>query len=260
MNGLGWGFLLGTGGLLGLMAEGVKEAEKVEKAVMPRIALVQPAVLEAGAKVKLRLRGEALDTVTAVHFEGFKPVDELELEGKGEAPGISGYDAQRVGGKKVEVTVSVPADAPLGTNVSVRVTGPGGESVAYGLLMVPAGTLKTEKEPNDGFRDAPRVPLGLWVRGGMEAKGDVDVFRVELESGRRFRAEIYAARLGSTLDAMLTVYDRRQAMVMSVDDTVGRDPVVEFEVKESGEYFVAVLSANDKPASSHEYVLNLMQP
>jgi hypothetical protein len=242
------------------MAEGVKEAEKVEKAVMPRIALVQPAVLEAGAKVKLRLRGEALDTVTAVRFEGFQPAVELELSGKGEASGISGYDAQRVGGKKVELTVSVPADAQLGTNVSVRVTGPGGDSAAYGLLMVPAGSLKTEKEPNDGFRDAPRVPLGLWVRGGMEAKGDVDVFRVELESGRRFRAEIYAARLGSTLDAMLTVYDRRQAVVMSVDDAVGRDPVVEFEVKESGEYFVAVLSANDKPASSHEYVLNLMQP
>jgi hypothetical protein len=40
-----------------------------------------------------------------------------------------------------------------------------------------------------------------------------------------------------------------------VDDALGRDPVVEFEVKESGEYFVAVSYANDQTAPTHEYVL-----
>jgi hypothetical protein len=59
----------------------------------------------------------------------------------------------------------------------------------------------------------------------------------------------------STLDAMLTVYDARFAVVASVDDALGRDPLVEFEVKESGEYFVAVSYANDQAAPTHEYVL-----
>jgi hypothetical protein len=251
------GLILVSGMMDGARGEDAKEPAKPEA---PRIALVQPAVIEAGEKARLRLRGQALDTVTTVRFHGFEPGDEVEISGRGEAPAISGYDAKRVGDRKLDVNLRVPADAPLGTNASVWVIGPGGESARFGLLLVPAGTLKSEKEPNDGFRDAPRLPLGLWVRGAMEAKGDVDVFRVELESGRTFRAEVFAERLGSTLDPMLTVYDRRQAVVKSVDDTVGRDPVVEFEVRESGEYFIAVSSASDKAAASHEYVLNVTQP
>ena len=95
------------------------------------------------------------------------------------------------------------------------------------------------------------------IRGAMEAKGDVDVFRVSLRGGARFRAEVFAARFQSTLDAILTVYDGRFAVVATVDDSVGRDPVLEIAVEEGGEYFVAVGYANDLAASTHEYVLRM---
>jgi hypothetical protein len=91
----------------------------------------------------------------------------------------------------------------------------------------------------------------------MEAKGDIDVFRVSLKAGTRLRAEVYAARFQSTLDAILTVYDERFAVVSAVDDSVGRDPMLEVAVEEGGEYFVAVGYANDLAASTHEYVLVL---
>jgi hypothetical protein len=61
-------------------------------------------------------------------------------------------------------------------------------------------------------RAAPGAKLPVRLRGAMEAKGDVDVFRVELKAGKRFRGEVQAARWMSTLDAMLTVYDSRFAV------------------------------------------------
>ena len=52
----------------------------------------------------------------------------------------------------------------------------------------------------------------------------------------------------------------RKAVVASVDDTAGRDPVVEFESKAGGDYFVVVGYANDHAAPTHEYLLFLTHP
>lgn len=232
--------------------EPVKDKPKPE---LPVVRLVQPIGIEAGTKVKLKIRGQHFNGTNTVRVAGWDGAGNVPVLSQGEAKAVSGVDAGRIGDRQVEVELTVPAGAVPGTNALLWVGGATGESAAFPLLVLPAATVTGEKEPNDGFRTAPGAKLPIRLRGAMEAKGDVDVFRVELKAGKRFRGEVQAARWMSTLDAMLTVYDARFAVVASVDDALGRDPVVEFEVKESGEYFVAVSYANDQTAPTHEYVL-----
>jgi hypothetical protein len=184
----------------------------------------------------------------------------IEIVARGDATAISGLDAARVGDKRIELTFTVPSDAREGTNAALVVTGPGGDSAPFPLVVLPRGGVGPGKEPNDGFRDAPGAPVPTILRGGFEAKGDVDVFRVRLAAGRRFRAEILASRVGSTLDATLSLYDERHALVMSVDDTSGRDPVLEADIRDGGDYFIAVGYVNDQASPTHDYLLFLRQP
>ena len=247
-----WGLLACFVGAWLQAEEPAKDKPKPEP---PVVRLVQPIGIEAGTKVKLKIRGQHFNGTNTVRVAGWDGAGNVPVLSQGEAKAVSGVDAGRIGDRQVEVELTVPAGAAPGTNALLWVGGATGESPAFPLLVLPAGTVTGEKEPNDGFRTAPGAKLPVRLRGAMEAKGDVDVFRVELKAGKRFRGEVQAARWMSTLDAMLTVYDSRFAVVASVDYALGRDPVVEFEVKESGEYFVAVSYANDQTAPTHEYVL-----
>jgi len=240
---------------VGLIAD--EPAKPAPKPVPPGIRLVQPLGIEAGKPTKLRVRGQFFDGVTAMWVQNGDVKIPVKVGTAVEAKAVTGFDAGRMGDRQFEVELTLPAEALPGTNTVLMITGPAGESSPFPLLILPTGTVTGEKEPNDGFRAAPGATLPIRLRGAMEAKGDVDVFRVELKAGKTFRAEVMAARWKSTLDAMLTVYDARYAVIASVDDVLGRDPVVEFEVKDSGEYFVAVSYANDLAASTHEYILSM---
>lgn len=241
--------------LAGLWLHAEEPAKEKPKPEPPVVRLVQPVGIEAGTKVRLKVRGQRFDGTNTVRVAGWDGAGNVPVLSQGEAKAVSGVDPARIGDRQIEVELTVPAGVSPGTNALLWVAGIAGESQAFPLLVLPAASVTGEKEPNDGFRTAPGATLPIRLRGAMEAKGDVDVFRVQLKSGKRFRGEIQAARWMSTLDAMLTVYDARFAVVASVDDALGRDPLVEFEVKESGEYFVAVSYANDQAAPTHEYVL-----
>jgi hypothetical protein len=238
---------------------GSARPEDAGRADPPVLRLVQPLGVEPGEEARLTIRGQRLGTNGTVSAEGLKDV-RVEWVGQGDAPGINGFDAARVGDRKVEVKLTVPAGVAPGTNVALVFRGTNGVSAPFRLMVVRKGLLAGEKEPNDGFRDAPGAPVPVVLRGGFATKGDVDVFRVNLPEGRRLRAEVMAERLGSTLDATCAVYDAGKALVASVDDTAGRDPVVEFEAKRGGDYFVVVGYVNDQAAPTHEYLLFLTQP
>lgn len=250
-----WG---GVAGLLGALACGGDEPKAATKPEPPVIRIVQPIAVEAGQATRIRIRGQHFGT-NAIELKttelGDAPVGSPLLPT--EAKAITGFEAGRVGDRVVEVNLTVAREAAPGTNATLRVLAGGIESTPFPLLVVAPGALVGEKEPNDGFKTAPRVPVPVRIRGAFEGKGDVDVFRIVGGAGTRIHAELLAARLGSTLDGMLTAYDPRMAVIGSVDDSVGRDPVLEFEVKEAGDHFIAVSYVNDQASPTHEYVLVL---
>lgn len=255
--GLDW-WRLGAGMLVVGRVIGADPAP-AKKPDPPVVAVVQPLGVEMGETVRLRVRGRNFDGVSNAVVKGWKDVP-IEISARGDATAIAGLDAARVGDKRLELSMKVPVDAREGTNTTLVLVGPGGESIPFPLVVLPKGGVLSGKEPNDGFRDAPGATVPTVLRGGFEAKGDVDVFRVRLVAGKRFRAEILASRVGSTLDATLSLYDERHALVKAVDDTWGRDPVLEADIADGGEYFIAVGYVNDQAAPTHEYLLFLTQP
>lgn len=250
-----------AGSLAGLLAAfpgAGDEPKPAPKPEPPAIRLVQPFALEAGQATRVRIRGQHFGTnALEVRTTGLGDVPAGPPLSSAEARAITGLDAARIGDRQVEVELTVAREAVPGTNATLRVAGGGRESAPFPLLVAAPGTLVGEKEPNDGFRTAPQASLPVRIRGALEAKGDVDVFRFRGEAGRRIRAELLAARLGSTLDGLLTAYDPRLAVLGSVDDSAGRDPVLEVVVQETGDHFIAVSQVNDQPSPTHEYVLVL---
>lgn len=237
-------------------AKDAKDAAK-KKPDPPRVLVVQPLGIEVGTLAKLRVRGTALTNATSVRLTGPGSNAPVVLGARGDAVKIEGFDAARVGDQRLEIEFTLPVGTDAGTNTALVVEGPNGASASFPLVVLPAGWVLGEKEPNNGFREAPGAKPPVNLRGALDNSGDVDVFRVELESGQTLHAEVLAARFGSTLDAMLTLYTGDGAVVASNDDAFGRDPSIDRKVAATGDYFVAVSYANEKAAATHEYVLQL---
>ena len=104
-----------------------------------------------------------------------------------------------------------------------------------------------EKEPNGGFRNAQAVPLPATVAGVIGELNDVDVFRVEGKAGRKIVAEVNAARLGSPLDSVVTLYDANgHALATNDDSDAGADSLLRATLPADGVYFLGLTDANGR--------------
>jgi hypothetical protein len=219
----------------------------------PKVRAAMPISVAPGTKTRLTLRGDGLDQATEVRCQA--PKGSAKLLKKGPAPAASQADTPRLGGTQVEIEVSLPADYPSWT-VSVSVVTPAGESNAQALL-VERGPVLAEKEPNNGFRDAMPLTLPAEIRGTIAELQDVDVFRIEGRRGETLICEVFAARVGSLLDPLLTIYDEHGVALMSCDDIDGSsDPRIVFTLPRDGAYFIAVTDANDQGGPHYLYRLS----
>ncbi len=122
-------------------------------------------------------------------------------------------------------------------------------------MVVAKDRLVASREPNGGFHDAQPIEPGQVIEGLIDPARNVDVFRLELTAGRRLVAEVLAARYGSALDPLLSLYDSRGRLLASNDDSVGTDPRLEFTIGQSGAYFLVLLDALDQGGPTHPYQL-----
>jgi hypothetical protein len=214
--------------------------------------MAAPLGLAAGATVKVTFRGLLLEGATEARAEG-APLT-LKIVAQGKAPLPPNTDAKLLGDTQVEVEVTAPADMPPG-DVKIKLVTPKGESAPHPLLIVARDKLVAKREPNGGFAEAQPIELGQVVEGSIEQARNVDVYRLELAAGQRLVAEVLAARYGSALDPLLTLYDSRGKVLTAVDDTVGKDPRLEFSVGAAGTYFLVLVDALDAGGPTHPYQL-----
>lgn len=125
------------------------------------------------------------------------------------------------------------------------------------------GTLPeiTETEPNDLPATAPRIPAPATVNGRLFApasqKPDVDNFRFLATKGQVFALEVFAARLGSPLDAVLTILDGKEKELAANDDARGKDAALNFTAPESGEYIARVADLTNRSGEAFGYRLRI---
>lgn len=222
----------------------------------PKLLYSVPLVAKPGEKGKLVLRGRGLDAVTEVRVSGADGAAVKLLGKKKAAPG-NNQSADKVGDSEAEVELELPKGAKPG-EVKVVAVGPAGESEPYRLLVRDGPPAVAEKEPNDGFDGAQAVTLPAAVEGTVKGDRDADVFKFEGKTGERVRVEVQAARWGSPLDALLTVYDADRRTVAQADDVDGSaDPVLTVALPRDGVYFVTLIDAHDAGGPGFGYRLVL---
>ncbi|MDX1962894.1 MAG: PPC domain-containing protein [Pirellulales bacterium] len=235
-----------------LGAEETPDKDKAPKP--PELKLSVPLAIPHDYQGMLILRGQRLQsckevksaqggvTVKLVKAEASKPPQDVEASVAGDSF------------VELELQLSAPLDAG---EIPLTVVTDQGEAT-YQTQVIPREKYLEQREPAGGFKDAQDLPLDQVVVGKIDAPRDVDVFRLQLMSGKKYVLELSAARRGSPLDAHLTLFDDRGRILVVNDDAPGtRDPRLEYTVATDGVYYLSVIDANDLGSNIHDYVLSL---
>ena len=132
--------------------------------------------------------------------------------------------------RPAETIRTIAAAADASGHVTLKI---GGASVA-----VPATDIPEAVEPAAGGEVAlPGLPAA--VTGRLETADEVDVIRFEGTRDRRVRLEVFAARIGSTIDASLEVFGPDGKRIATADDSGGTtDPSIALKLPADGRYTV----------------------
>lgn len=215
----------------------------------PVVRYAIPLTVPATPKAKLVLRGAKLDATTQVKADA----GTVKLTRKGKAAVPNNYPVEKVGDSEVEVELELPADF-MGEAVKFTVVTPGGTSEPLVVLLAKGAT--AEKEPNDGFDKAQEISLPATVDGTIGREKDTDVFTFTGKKGQK--VAITAASLGSPADLLLTVYDARRQVLLTVDDVDGKpDPKAEITLPADGVYYLSLIEAHDLGGNGFGYRLTV---
>ena len=228
--------------------------KKNEKKTEPALLVSVPLAATPGRTVKLTLRGHHLDQAKEVKLSDGASSAKILNKGKSDPPDT--LPPEKFGDTHVEIELTLGDKATA--NVNLRVVTEAGETKPYSLLIDSRVPLVPDKEGNDGFREAQPVKLPAVVDGKIERQRDVDVFRIEGKAGQKLVAEVFAARHGSALDGVLTLYTAEGNQAATSDDHGGSfDPRIETVLPRDGVYYVALIDAHDTGGALHLYRLRL---
>jgi len=113
------------------------------------------------------------------------------------------------------------------------------------------GTEAAETAPILDPSEARTIVLPFSEAARIESAGDVGFFRFELLERSTVRIDVDADTLGSSLDAMLHLYDEAGTEIAVSDDVDGRDPEITREL-ELGVYLVRVVGYAGTSAGPYE--------
>jgi hypothetical protein len=235
--------------VLVLLPDLVAQDRKQPKGNGPRVTVAQPLGVAPGTAVRVKLRGLKLDAATEVRF--FEPKTVTRVLAKRKAGVPNGQEVGRVGDTELEVEVILPPDVVAESLAFVVVT-PDGESPPHRLLVNDDTPVVVEREPNNGFEQAQPIQVPQAIDGVIGQPQDVDVFAFAGQAGQRLVFEILAARHGSALDSILTVYDAAGHELARNDDMAGNaDSRLAVTLPQTGRYFLCVQDAHDQGGPAH---------
>ena len=224
----------------------------------PRVTAISPITVSPGMTINLKIRGVKLSNATRVHFPT-APGVQVTIKEKKAAEVVAGFEAKDVGDTQLEAEVVFPPELPPGP-LAFGVITPDGAAVGATVLVREAAQVETEKEPDNGFREAQPIELGRVILGMIKEDKDVDVFRFAGRARQKITVEISAQQRGSLLDSALTLFDAGgQLMATNDDSATSRDARIELELPVDGTYFLSVADAHDQGGKWHHYELQVKE-
>lgn len=143
-----------------------------------------------------------------------------------------------------DVAGPIPAEIALpaaGVPVSALAAQDGKMAPSPNLMRSSAFANALEAEPNDSREQATKsaaAPIAL--NGIIEKAGDTDWFSFAAKKDQKFKIEVFARRLRTPLDPVLTLYGPDGKKISENDDGDTPDSAVDFTCGADGDYFVSV--------------------
>jgi hypothetical protein len=182
--------------------------------------------------------GGQIGTITPVGVSGWNlPFSQAELNFKDKQPGIYPFQVNRLAN-------AVP-------------------------LLLDTLPERFESEPNSAKTNANAVVLPLIVNGHIDPPGDWDVFRFEGQAGQQLVAEVFARRLGSSVDSVVRLIDPAGKQIAVNDDredkgsglnTHHADSYLAAKLLTDGTYTVYLGDTQRGGGPAHSYRLRLSAP
>jgi len=157
-----------------------------------------------------------------------------------------------------KLTLRIDPNAPAGRQ-DLRITTPLGISNPFPLDIADLPEF-ADKEPNNSTGQANEVTLPGVINGRIQSEKDRDAFKFKVQKDQEFIFEVLANRLGSPLDALLTLQDSTGKVVQRNDDAVGADARIQRKFTEAGEYVLIVEDLLGRGGAGFGYRLSVRPP
>lgn len=225
--------------------------------VVPALSTVSPQGAQQGQNVDIALKGQNLDTATAVWFSGTGITAEIRQETQQAAvlfngAGVSGRvptDMQLI------ASLTIDPNAPLGIQ-QMRIVTPYGVSNAQNFVV---GNLPEVKE-NEATEDTEKsnyLELPVTVNGDIASIDDQDSFSFDLKKDVKLICEVTAQRIGSPLDSYLVLQDANGAEVANSGQGNGLDSLLNYTALETGKYTLHIRDIRYKGGNGFRYRLSI---
>ncbi len=116
-----------------------------------------------------------------------------------------------------------------------------------------------EAEPNNAASELSETvaELPIALNGILQVPGDVDCFRIRAEAGQKINVEVFASRLGSSIDSLLEIHRLNGDLVASSDDGLSHDSHTAVTFPATGEYVVRITDKRGNGGEDHFYRIEL---
>ena len=225
--------------------------------VVPALSTVSPQGAQQGQNVEITLKGQNLDTATAVWFSGTGITAEIRQETQQAAvlfngAGVSGRvptDMQLV------ASLTIDPDAPLGIQ-QMRIVTPYGVSNAQNFVV---GNLPeiNENEATEKAEKSNYLELPVTVNGEITSIDDQDTFSFNLKKDVKLICEVTAQRIGSPLDSYLILQDANGVEVANSGQGNGLDSLLNYTALETGKYTLHIRDIRYKGGNGFRYRLSI---
>lgn len=220
----------------------------------PRVAMLNPPGVSAGATTRVMLRGWNLNDAKAVTADREGVMVNVLKHESAAVPGRQ--KAEEIGDQQLELEIVLP-DAPVCGELGLVVETAAGKSAPARLLIGAKQPVQAEAEPNDSFAQAQLLSVPQLVTGEIHADANVDVYRLELSEPQTIRMQVIAAELGSGLDSLLTLYSAAGNVIQQSDDRSGsRDSFLQLSLA-PGTHLLVIQDAHDRGGPAHPYRLEV---
>ncbi len=158
---------------------------------------------------------------------------------------------------KFKVRIEVPADTPVGWYPFRIATLKGASNLRVVCIddlpqVVGTGANRTKAA-------AQAVPVPCTVTGSVLAE-QADYYKISVKAGQRLSFDCLARRLGSAIDAQMSIYDAKSMRELAFDnDSPGcqTDPRISYVFKEAGDYLVEVKDVLNRGGAESFYRIRI---